>query len=79
MPQTDPGALAKMEKTAVDLGDVAKRHAEEKAAAEAEALRLATARVNAWERAMQRTFKGIVPRPQRRAQLERAAAKATKS
>lgn len=32
----------------------------------------ALARVESWDRAMQRTFKGILPRPTRRAMLQRA-------
>lgn len=36
-------------------------------------------RVAAWERTMQRTFKGIMPRPVRRRFLERAAERAERA
>ena len=61
---------------AVDLGEI-KRRADERDALEAAAQREAAARelevrMQSWDRAMTRAFKGIMPAPARRAALMRA-------
>lgn len=66
--------LKNMEQQAVDLSDVSEKEALAKREAERRAEANALAAVLRWERRMQRAFKGIVPRPVRRAQLDRAAA-----
>lgn len=60
----------------IDLGDVKKRADERDALAkeQAEQARIADAQQRAaiWDRRMRNAFKGIVPRPRARKQLERA-------
>ena len=69
----NPEELRKMASQAVDLG---KMRADTKAEDEArfnEAQLAAAQRVAAWEKAMNRAFKGIMPRNVRRAMMMRAA------
>lgn len=66
MNKIDPRMAADLEQIRV-AQEVNKKAAEQRA--EAEALN----RVAAWDRAMQRAFKGIMPRPTRHAFLRRAA------
>lgn len=72
MQKPDPGSIPAMEAEAVDLSDAAARLERERIQREAEAEQAALQRVAEWDRAMQRAFKGIVPRPQRHAQMMRA-------
>lgn len=67
-----PGTIPAMEAEAVDLSDAAARLERERLEREAAAEAEARLRVERWDRAMQRTFKGIVSRPQRHAQMMRA-------
>ena len=60
---------------AIDLAAVKQAADEATAAAEAAKLRDLQLRAASWDRAMTRTFKGIVPAPERRRQLERAIAR----
>ena len=73
-----PEELKRMASQAVDLGAMkADRKAEEQANYN-EAMSAAAERVAAWEKAMNRAFKGIVPRDTRRAMMMRAAEAYTK-
>lgn len=57
---------------AADLQTIAEHAAAERAAAEARQAAENERVAKAWEAAMSRAFKGIMPAPERRAQLRRA-------
>lgn len=67
--------LKKMKDQAVDLGQARERSIEADATKALAAQRKAEQQIVVWDRAMQRAFKGIVARPQRRRMLEKAVAR----
>lgn len=69
----DQDELKRMASQAVDLGRADADRKAEQAAKERAAEAAATLAVARWEKAMNRAFKGIVPRPTRRAMMVRAA------
>ena len=66
--------LAKMKKDAVDLDKAREKQITADATKALAAQRAAEAQIASWDRAMTRAFKGIVPAPERRRRLMKAAA-----
>lgn len=70
-------ALKDMQAQAVDLGKAREQSLTTDAANALAAQRAAEEQVARWEKAMQRAFKGIVARPQRRRMLDEALERAS--
>jgi hypothetical protein len=66
----NPADLTKFKDQAVDLDKAMEERKKEQAAKEAAAMEAAQKKVIVWEKAMRRAFKGIMPRPTRRAFMQ---------